>query len=398
MLPGTVASDSDLVAELFADELGKNPESSADGRALERALLRLGAAPEGRVLVRGHGRRPRHRRCAIPTASGPCASASSIRAGCWPRRARRSTSSVPIFVRELEPGEMVVIDATGHRSVRAFPAEAIDPNLCLFEFVYFARPDAALRPERAPGPGSHGRATGRTGAGRRRPGDGRPRVGHPRRRGLRPPVGHPLRPGAGQEPLHRSDLHRPQPGDAGARRADEAQPAARQHRRASGSSWSTTRSCGAPPPGPWSPCCGRPGRPRCTCGSRRRPTAGRASTAWTPGARSELLAANLSVDEIREYLERRLARLPRRSIVWSSATGAVGRRLLRRLPHRRLPGRGAGEPEQGRARIRPGAATPFPSPRSTACSPARPRCPRRRARAEPGGTVDPARAPGEHGG
>ena len=42
------------------------------------------------------------------------------------------------FVREVEPGEMIVIDASGMHSDRF--AEA-DPKLCLFEFVYFARPD-----------------------------------------------------------------------------------------------------------------------------------------------------------------------------------------------------------------------------------------------------------------
>ena len=48
------------------------------------------------------------------------------------------------FVRELDPGEMVVIDATGSRSVRPFAAETVEPKLCLFEFVYFARPDSRL--------------------------------------------------------------------------------------------------------------------------------------------------------------------------------------------------------------------------------------------------------------
>ena len=48
------------------------------------------------------------------------------------------------FVRELDPGEMVVIDATGPRSLRPFPDERVDPRLCLFEFVYFARPDTRL--------------------------------------------------------------------------------------------------------------------------------------------------------------------------------------------------------------------------------------------------------------
>jgi len=41
MLPGTVTSDSDLVAELIATELGRHPEASADGRALERALVEV---------------------------------------------------------------------------------------------------------------------------------------------------------------------------------------------------------------------------------------------------------------------------------------------------------------------------------------------------------------------
>jgi amidophosphoribosyltransferase len=48
------------------------------------------------------------------------------------------------FVREIEPGEMIVIDATGYRSVRAFPEAEVNPSLCLFEFVYFARPDSIL--------------------------------------------------------------------------------------------------------------------------------------------------------------------------------------------------------------------------------------------------------------
>ncbi len=48
------------------------------------------------------------------------------------------------FVREIEPGEMVLIDGTGVRSFRPFPADQVDPKLCVFEFVYFARPDSKL--------------------------------------------------------------------------------------------------------------------------------------------------------------------------------------------------------------------------------------------------------------
>ncbi|MGH9211153.1 MAG: amidophosphoribosyltransferase [Acidimicrobiales bacterium] len=51
------------------------------------------------------------------------------------------------FVREIEPGEMVVIDSPAPRGVRSyhpFDQARVDPKLCLFEFVYFARPDTRL--------------------------------------------------------------------------------------------------------------------------------------------------------------------------------------------------------------------------------------------------------------
>jgi len=46
------------------------------------------------------------------------------------------------FVRHIEPGEMVVIDRAGMRSLRPFAAAG--PRHCLFEWVYFARPDSNL--------------------------------------------------------------------------------------------------------------------------------------------------------------------------------------------------------------------------------------------------------------
>ena len=116
------------------------------------------------------------------------------------------------FVREVEPGEMIVIDATGVREHRF--AEP-DPKLCLFEFVYFARPDTdALRPQRARGAPAHGRGARPPGAGRRRHGDAGARVGHPRRAGLRARVGHPLRRRPGEEPLRRPHVHPAEPAAA----------------------------------------------------------------------------------------------------------------------------------------------------------------------------------------
>jgi amidophosphoribosyltransferase len=46
------------------------------------------------------------------------------------------------YVRDLEPGELLVINEFGLRSLRPFaPAPR---NFCIFEYVYFARPDAKL--------------------------------------------------------------------------------------------------------------------------------------------------------------------------------------------------------------------------------------------------------------
>lgn len=46
------------------------------------------------------------------------------------------------LVRDVAPGEMLIIDAGGLRSVSPF--KAVTRKMCLFEYVYFARPDAVL--------------------------------------------------------------------------------------------------------------------------------------------------------------------------------------------------------------------------------------------------------------
>ena len=144
MLPGSgaVTSDSDLVVEMLALAI-EQQDDRGDERDLERAMLEVlpklrGAfsivcMDEGHVVgVRDpHGFRPL---CLGRIESGFVLASE--------------TPALDLigahFVRELEPGEMIVIDATGYRSVRAFPAEEVDPKLCLFEFVYFARPDSTL--------------------------------------------------------------------------------------------------------------------------------------------------------------------------------------------------------------------------------------------------------------
>ncbi len=46
------------------------------------------------------------------------------------------------FVRDIENGEMVVISEDGVESMRPFPPQKMRP--CLFEYVYFARPDSVV--------------------------------------------------------------------------------------------------------------------------------------------------------------------------------------------------------------------------------------------------------------
>jgi amidophosphoribosyltransferase len=46
------------------------------------------------------------------------------------------------FVRDVEPGEVVVIDETGVRSLKPFARSS--RRFCIFEYVYFARPDSAV--------------------------------------------------------------------------------------------------------------------------------------------------------------------------------------------------------------------------------------------------------------
>jgi amidophosphoribosyltransferase len=137
MLPGVVASDSDLVAELVGREL-------LDGeRALEEALLavlpRLQGAFSFVVMDERHLIGVRDPNGFRPLCLGKFDEG-------WVLASETPALDVigAHMVRELEPGEMVVIDADGCRSYYPFPAERVDPRLCVFEFVYFARPDSRL--------------------------------------------------------------------------------------------------------------------------------------------------------------------------------------------------------------------------------------------------------------
>ncbi len=48
------------------------------------------------------------------------------------------------FIRDIEAGEMVIIDDSGVRSRMYAPANAIDKKVCVFEYIYFARSDSTI--------------------------------------------------------------------------------------------------------------------------------------------------------------------------------------------------------------------------------------------------------------
>jgi amidophosphoribosyltransferase len=139
MLESTWGTDSDVMAEHLRRELDGHGTSPSLERALRVVLQRARGAFSLVLLdqravygVRDpHGFRPL---CLGRLDSG------------WVMASETAALDIvgATFIREVEPGEMVVIDEQGCRSVRLFPVDEAEPKLCLFEFVYFARPDSQL--------------------------------------------------------------------------------------------------------------------------------------------------------------------------------------------------------------------------------------------------------------
>ncbi|MEO9223699.1 MAG: amidophosphoribosyltransferase [Acidimicrobiales bacterium] len=143
MLPGVATSDSDLVAELLARSVSAQGVSVPPERALETALADVLPQLDGAfsfVLMDAQ------RIIGVRDPNGFRPLALGRLDDGWVLASESPAFDIvgATFVRELDPGEMVVIDAEGVRSSAVFPAERLDPKLCIFEFVYFARPDTQL--------------------------------------------------------------------------------------------------------------------------------------------------------------------------------------------------------------------------------------------------------------
>ena len=141
----------------------------------------------------------------------PCPTASP--AGSSPPRPAPSTSWAPTYVRDIRPGEILRISAEGLVSEQGVPA-APETAECIFEQVYFARPDSSW----AASPSTPAATTWGVSSRARRPSrriwssacPTRPAAGG----GLRARERHPLWRGPHQEPLRGAHVH---PAHAGAR-------------------------------------------------------------------------------------------------------------------------------------------------------------------------------------
>ena len=151
------------------------------------------------------------------------------------------------FVRDVEPGEIVIINKDGLTSIQAFP-EQERRAFCIFEYVYFARPDSTIanrnvykvRVEM-------GRQLAREypDRGRRR----RARAGQRQLRGagLFARIGHPVRDGVRAQSLRRTQLSPAVAAHPRLRRARETEPHRRTGAKANASSSWTIPSCAARP-------------------------------------------------------------------------------------------------------------------------------------------------------
>jgi amidophosphoribosyltransferase len=132
-------TDSMLMLDAIA---GAIDEGRSDGRQLERAMMRMLPLLDGAfslvVMDQGHLIGVRDPHGYRPLCLG------SLPEGGWVLASETAALDLvgATFTREIGAGEMVVIDAGGIRTL--FPFGETTRNLCVFEFVYFARPDSNL--------------------------------------------------------------------------------------------------------------------------------------------------------------------------------------------------------------------------------------------------------------
>ncbi|MHB8513124.1 MAG: amidophosphoribosyltransferase [Actinomycetota bacterium] len=127
------STDSDIVAELLAERTNEVP--------LEEALFSLMPELTGAYSFVAMNERTVYG-IRDPKGIRPL-SIGRTQDGAWVLASETCALDIvgAAFVRDVEPGEIVAIDDRGLRSwIFAKP----DPKLCIFEYVYLARPDSVL--------------------------------------------------------------------------------------------------------------------------------------------------------------------------------------------------------------------------------------------------------------
>ena len=245
------------------------------------------------------------------------------------------------YVREVEPGEMVVISDDGMRSLQSVPARA-EPKRCVFEYVYFARPDSLLFGRNVY---QVRKELGRELA-RECPVEADivvpvPDSGIAAALGYAEESGLPFEMGLIRSHYVGRTFIEPRQSIRHFGVKIKLNPVAERAATASAWWWSTTRSCAAPRCARSSRCCGRRARARCTCGSRaadhqllllRHRHADPRGADRLAATRSRRSASYITADSL-GYLSW--------DGLYSFLDGAA-RGLLRRLLHRPLSGRDSG--------------------------------------------------------
>ena len=226
------STDTELLTALLADEPA---DDTVD--ALRRVLPRVRGAFSLVILSTSTGSSA----CATRTGSGRSSSAGSRAGdgadgpGLWGDDTggwilASETTALDIvgaeFVRDVEPGEIVVLEP-GREPVSVRYAEAT-PALCVFELIYFARPDSYMEGRNL----YEARRQMGMQLALEHPGEADlvmpvPDTGAPSAAGFAEASGHPVPRGHGPQPVQRPDVHPAVAGDAPARRQRQAQPAAR---------------------------------------------------------------------------------------------------------------------------------------------------------------------------
>ena len=184
------------------------------------------------------------------------------------------------YVRDVEPGEVLVISADGLRSIKPFPPAPLAH--CVFEHVYFARPDSYVFGKSVNEVRTNlGRMLAREQRGRRRRGRAGARLRRVRGDGLRREVGHSAADGADPQSLRRPHVHPAAVVDPALRREGEAEPGPQHPRRQARRARRRFDRARHDQPQDRARWCGRPARRKCTCASAVRRRSRRASTAST---------------------------------------------------------------------------------------------------------------------